>query len=39
VVVDAVVSSDDALEVCTLTAQAQPDTPILIVAAQGDSAS
>ena len=38
VVVDAAVSPDNALEVCALTAQVQPDTPILIVAAQGDSA-
>ncbi|MCH7643793.1 MAG: EAL domain-containing protein [Myxococcales bacterium] len=39
VVVDAAVSLDDSLEVCALTAQAQPDTPILIVAAQGDFAT
>jgi len=38
VVVDAVASPDDSLEVCAHTAQAQPDTPILIIAAQGDSA-
>ncbi len=39
VVVDAVASPGDSLEVCASTAQAQPDTPILIVAAQGDSAT
>ena len=39
VVVDAAASPDDSLEVCAFTAQAQPDTPILIVAAQGDSAT
>ncbi len=38
-VVDAAASPDDWLEVCAFTAQKQPDTPILIVAAQGDSAT
>jgi len=39
VVVDAVGSPDDLLEVCALTAQTQADTPVLIIAAQGDSAT
>ena len=38
-VVDAAASPDDSLEVCAFVAQAQPDMPILIIAAQGDSAT
>jgi diguanylate cyclase (GGDEF)-like protein len=37
-VVDAAASPDDSLEVCVFAAQVQPDTPILVIAAEGDSA-